>query len=90
MTRRHDLAGEQVDRRERGSRGACSGLRLPHGAAVGYGTDPEEIAPDCDLERPSGAPDCTRETVDALRNWAETHIADVLQAQGRYDGTTRR
>lgn len=24
------------------------------------------IAPDCDLERPSGAPDCTREMVDAL------------------------
>lgn len=24
------------------------------------------IAPDCDLERPSGAPDCTREAVDAL------------------------
>lgn len=30
------------------------------------------------------------ETVDALRNWAETHIADVLQAQGRYDGTAGR
>ena len=24
------------------------------------------IAPDCDLERPSGAPDCTRDAVDAL------------------------
>ena len=24
------------------------------------------IAPDCDLERPSGAPDCTRAAVDVL------------------------